>query len=174
MAYAGVFRRTPDGKVTLLTKDMTRPNGLAFSPDERTLYVAQSDETAALWRVFDVKPDGTIANRRVLLDVTSLTKTLTGLPDGMKLDSEGNLFATGPGGVLVITPRGSTSARFTPARQRELRIRRRRAHALHHRGHEPDARAAEGEGPRVLARADEAARERACRGVRGATPRGRY
>jgi gluconolactonase len=106
MKYAGVFRRGGDGKVTLLTRDMTRPNGLAFSPDEKLLYVAQSDETAAIWRVFDVKPDGTIANSRVLLDVTSMTKTKTGLPDGLKIDTEGNLFATGPGGVLVISPQG--------------------------------------------------------------------
>jgi gluconolactonase len=106
MAYAGVFRRTADGKVTLLTKDMTRPNGLAFSPDERLLYVAQSDATAAVWRVFDVRPDGTIGNSRILLDVTPMTKTRKGLPDGLKIDTEGNLFATGPGGVLVISPEG--------------------------------------------------------------------
>ncbi|MEO7274759.1 MAG: SMP-30/gluconolactonase/LRE family protein [Vicinamibacterales bacterium] len=106
MAYAGVFRRSGDGTVTLLTKDMTRPNGLAFSPDEKLLYVAQSDSTSAIWRVFDVKADGTIANSRVLLDVTALTKTKTGLPDGLKIDTEGNLWATGPGGVLVISPQG--------------------------------------------------------------------
>jgi gluconolactonase len=106
LPYAGVFRRSRSGAVTLLTKDMTRPNGLAFSPDEKLLYIAQSDPDAAVWRVFDVKPDGTLANSRVLLDVTSMTKSRQGLPDGMKIDSEGNLFATGPGGVLVITPQG--------------------------------------------------------------------
>jgi gluconolactonase len=106
MNYAGVFRRTPDGTVTLLTKEMTRPNGIAFSPDERRLYVAQSDPNAAIWRVFDVKGDGTIENGRILLDVTTLGKSRRGLPDGMKIDTAGNLFATGPGGVLVITPQG--------------------------------------------------------------------
>jgi gluconolactonase len=106
MNYAGVFRRSADGKVTLLTKDMTRPNGLAFSPDEKLLYVAQSDEKAAIWRVFDVKPDGTIDNSRVLLDVTAMTKTKTGLPDGLKIDGDGNLWAAGPGGVLVISRQG--------------------------------------------------------------------
>lgn len=104
--YQGVFRRSRSGEVTLLTKEMTRPNGLAFSPDEKLLYVAQSDPEAAIWRVFDVKADGTIGNSRVLLDVTSSVKTRKGLPDGMKVDTEGNLFATGPGGVLVITPQG--------------------------------------------------------------------
>ena len=106
MTYAGVFRRAADGTVTLLTKEMTRPNGLAFSPDERRLYVAQSDSAAAIWRVFDVKPDGTLENSRVLFDATALGKTRRGLPDGLKIDVSGNLFATGPGGVMVLTPEG--------------------------------------------------------------------
>ncbi|HEY7059733.1 MAG TPA: SMP-30/gluconolactonase/LRE family protein, partial [Vicinamibacterales bacterium] len=106
LSFAGVYRRIASGEVSLLTKDLTRPNGLAFSPDEKLLYVAQSDETAAIWRVFDVKPDGTIANGRVFFDATSMTKTKKGLPDGMKIDTEGNLFATGPGGVFIISPQG--------------------------------------------------------------------
>jgi gluconolactonase len=104
--FQGVFRRGRDGTVTLLTREMTRPNGLAFSPDEKLLYVAQSDSTAAIWRVFDVKPDGTLGASRVLFDSTAMTKTLKGLPDGLKIDTEGNLFATGPGGVLVLSPQG--------------------------------------------------------------------
>jgi gluconolactonase len=105
--FAGVYRASrKDGTVTLLTRDMTRPNGLAFSPDEKKLYIAQSDETAAIWRVFDMKPDGTIGNSRVLLDTTSMVKTHPGLPDGLKIDTDGNLWATGPGGVLIITPDG--------------------------------------------------------------------
>jgi gluconolactonase len=104
--YQGVFRAGRTGSLTLLTRDMTRPNGIAFSPDEKRLYVAQSDPQAAIWRVFDVKGDGTLGESRVLFDATSLTKTRKGLPDGMKIDSEGNLFATGPGGVLVISPQG--------------------------------------------------------------------
>jgi gluconolactonase len=106
--FAGIYRRTASGEVTLLTKDMTRPNGLAFSPDEKRLYVAQSDPSSAIWRVFDVKSDGTIENSRVLLDLTTMVKAKTrpGLPDGLKIDTEGNLFATGPGGVLVISPEG--------------------------------------------------------------------
>ena len=107
MDYAGVFRRTPDGTVTLLTREMTRPNGIAFSPDEKRLYVAQSDERAAIWRVFDVRPDGSIENSRVLFDATAMGRSRRGLPDGLKIDINGNLFATGPGGVLVITPDGT-------------------------------------------------------------------
>lgn len=106
MSYAGVFRRGGDGTVTLLTKDMTRPNGLAFSPDERRLYIAQSDQSAAIWRVFDVRSDGSIENGRLFFDATSLGKTRKGLPDGLKIDGDGNLFATGPGGVLVFSPQG--------------------------------------------------------------------
>jgi gluconolactonase len=104
--FQGVFRRGRDGAVTLLTREMTRPNGLAFSPDEKLLYVAQSDSAAAIWRVFEVKPDGTLGASRVLFDATAMTKTLKGLPDGLKIDTEGNLFATGPGGVLVLSPQG--------------------------------------------------------------------
>jgi len=85
---------------------MTRPNGIAFSPDYKTLYVAQSDPSAALWRAFDVQSDGSATNSRVLFDATSLAKTRRGLPDGFKVDQNGNLFASGPGGVLVISPKG--------------------------------------------------------------------
>lgn len=106
MDYAGVFRRDGKGQVTLLTKEMTRPNGLAFSPDEKRLYVAQSDQAAAIWRVFDVRPDGTLANSRVFFDATSMTKTRRGLPDGLKIDVDGNIWATGPGGVLIFSPDG--------------------------------------------------------------------
>ena len=106
MDFAGVFRRDTDGTVTLLTREMTRPNGLAFSPDERRLYVAQSDPKAAIWRVFDVKGDGTLENGRVLFDATAMVGTRPGLPDGLKIDTNGNLFATGPGGVLVFSPEG--------------------------------------------------------------------
>lgn len=104
--FAGVYRRGRDGTVTLLTREMTRPNGIAFSPDQRRLYVAQSDETAAIWRVFDVKPDGTLGEGRVLFDATSMVKSRKGLPDGLKIDADGNLFATGPGGVLILAPDG--------------------------------------------------------------------
>ena len=130
---------------------MTRPNGLAFSPDEKLLYVAQSDETAAIWRVFDVKPDGTIANSRVFFDATTMAKTKKGLPDGMKIDTEGNLFATGPGGVLVFSPQGKHLGTIvTGQATSQLRLRRRRAHAVHDRRLLRDARPTEGEGQGLL------------------------
>jgi gluconolactonase len=91
---------------------MTRPNGLAFSPDEKTLYVAQSDPARAIWNAFPVKDDGTLGERKLFADVTDLTKTLPGLPDGLKVDRQGNLFATGPGGVHVYTPDGKRLGRI--------------------------------------------------------------
>lgn len=109
--FCGVYRLTPDGTLTLECDTMTRPNGIAFSPDEKTLYVAQSDPKAPLWRAFTVAPDGTLtdgkAGGRVFFDATDLAKTRRGLPDGLKVDAAGNLFATGPGGVLVFAPDGT-------------------------------------------------------------------
>ncbi len=103
----GVFRATSDGTVTLLESELSRPNGLAFSPDETTLYVANSDPEHAIWMAYDVMEDGGIDNGRVFFDATSLVKEgLPGLPDGLKVDVNGNLFATGPGGVLVFSPEG--------------------------------------------------------------------
>ncbi|HEU0185079.1 MAG TPA: SMP-30/gluconolactonase/LRE family protein [Blastocatellia bacterium] len=108
--FCGVYRLSPkekDGKVTLLTKEITRPNGIAFSPDEKKLYVASSDPEKAIWMVYDVQPDGTIANGKVFFDATAWAKEKRpGLPDGMKVDKNGVVFATGPGGVHVFSPEG--------------------------------------------------------------------
>jgi gluconolactonase len=102
----GVYRVGTDGEVTLLTGELSRPNGLAFSPDERTLYVSNSDPERAIWMAYDVEPDGAIANGRVFFDATELAAERQGLPDGLKVDDAGNLFATGPGGVLVFDAAG--------------------------------------------------------------------
>ena len=110
--FNGVYRLSTDGKLTLLTKEMTRPNGIAFSPDERTLYVAQSDPQRAVWMSFPLREDGTIGPGRVFYDATSLVGKLPGLPDGMKVDRAGNLFATGPGGVHIFAPDGTLLGRI--------------------------------------------------------------
>lgn len=105
--FCGVYRLSQDGRVTLLTKEITRPNGIAFSPDETKLYVASSDPDKAVWMVYAVKPDGTLTDGRVFFDATAWVKEgKPGLPDGMKVDREGNLWATGPGGVHIFTPDG--------------------------------------------------------------------
>ena len=105
--FQGVYRLDTDGKVTLLDSTLTRPNGIAFSPDEQTLYVANSDPENPVWVAYDVDAEGYAANRRVFFDAAHLAaEGRPGLPDGLKVDISGNLFATGPGGVLVLSPNG--------------------------------------------------------------------
>ena len=105
--FQGVYRLSASGGVTLLTRELSRPNGIAFSPDETTFYVANSDPTHAIWMAYDVGSDGLLANGRVFFDATHLVERgLKGLPDGLKVDERGNLYATGPGGVLVLSPEG--------------------------------------------------------------------
>ena len=107
IGFSGVFRRTPDGQVTALVKDLTFPNGIAFSPDEKILYISNSDPARAIWMAYDVAADGTLANGRLFFDATDKVKAgKKGLPDGLKVDEHGNLFAGGPGGVLVFSPAG--------------------------------------------------------------------
>jgi gluconolactonase len=104
--FCGVYRLTKDGKLSLLTKDMSKPNGITFSPDEKTLYVANSDPEKAIWMAFPVKEDGTLGEGKVFFDATKSVANSKGLPDGMKADKDGNLFAAGPGGILVFSPAG--------------------------------------------------------------------
>ncbi|RYF72098.1 MAG: SMP-30/gluconolactonase/LRE family protein, partial [Cytophagaceae bacterium] len=101
----GVYRVTATGEVSLLISDLTRPNGLAFSPDFKTLYVAQSDDQQPIINAYPVLANGNVGAGRRIFDGTELKKKgLKGSPDGLKVDKQGNLWATGPGGVLVIAP----------------------------------------------------------------------
>lgn len=106
LEFQGVYRLGTDGEVTLLTRELSRPNGLAFSPDEQRLYVSNSDPEQAIWKFFDVSDDGLLENGRVLYDVTERVPGNPGLPDGMTVDTSGHLFATGPGGVYVFNGDG--------------------------------------------------------------------
>jgi gluconolactonase len=101
LPFQGVYKISPEGKLTLLAQDFDRPNGIALSPDEKTLYV---DDSARLHvRAFAVAPDGSISHGRILAELKSARQ---GVPDGMKVDRKGNLYVTGPGGVWVFDKRG--------------------------------------------------------------------
>ena len=109
--FNGIYRFA-NGKVQLLAKDLTRPNGIALSPDEKTLYVANSDEKRMIWMRYDVAADGTLQNGRVFFDATAVKED--GLPDGMKVDERGNVYATGPGGVWIFSPEGKHLGTIKP------------------------------------------------------------
>ena len=103
----GVYRLDPDGKVTLVEAGLTWPNGIILSPDERRLYITVSDPKHAVVMVYDRGREGAISNGRVFADMTAAVSDQNpGLPDGMGIDSSGNLFSTGPGGVHVFAPDG--------------------------------------------------------------------
>ena len=110
--FCGVYRVSPERRVDLLTADLIKPNGLAFSPDESVLYVSQSDPERAIWMRYPVKGDGKLEKGEVFQDVSEHAGRLPGLPDGFKVDERGNLFATGPGGVWVLSPQGKILGRI--------------------------------------------------------------
>ena len=103
----GVYRLAPDGDLHRVVDDFALPNGLAFSPDESVLYV--DDSAHKHIRAFDVRPDGSLGNSRVLLDMAS---DEPGVPDGLKVDVQGNVFCTGPGGVWVCRADGTLLGRI--------------------------------------------------------------
>jgi gluconolactonase len=105
--FQGVYRLSAKGELTLLSKELQRPNGLAFSPDEKTLYVANSEPERAVLMAFPVRPDGSLGHGKVFFDVTAAVgKQRPGLPDGLKVSTDGTVWATGPGGVLVYSSQG--------------------------------------------------------------------
>ena len=107
MAFNGVYLRRPDGSVVVVDDKLTFPNGLALTPDEKRLYVAVSDPAGPVIMAYDLGLDGLPVKSQIFFDAMALHKAGgPGLPDGMCLDTEGRLYATGPGGVLVITPGG--------------------------------------------------------------------
>ncbi len=109
--WHGVYRLSTEETVTLLTKEFTRPNGIGLSPDESTLYVAQSDKNKPIYQSFPINKDGTLGDGKILFDASGLLHD-PGMPDGMALDQKGNLWATGPGGVLILSPQGKLLGRI--------------------------------------------------------------
>ncbi|MEO1054125.1 MAG: SMP-30/gluconolactonase/LRE family protein [Bacteroidota bacterium] len=114
LAYQGVFRLDQDGTLTLLTDELSRPNGITLSPDQKTLYVANSDPERAIWMSYPIQEDGTLGDGSVFYDATSMTSVDPGLPDGLKVDSNGNVFATGPGGVWIFNKEGKVLGKIKP------------------------------------------------------------
>jgi len=110
--FNGVYRLAEDGEISLLTNQISFPNGIAFSPDEKLLYVAVSDREKPVLMLYDVKDDGLIENGRVFFDTEPWMESYSGVPDGLKVDQDGNVFATGPGGVNVFSPDGTFLGRI--------------------------------------------------------------
>jgi gluconolactonase len=100
--FQGVYKVRTDGQVVLLTDSITRPNGIALSTDEKQLFVANSDGAKPYWYVFDLTDGDSVINGRIFYDPSAAAKTDKGSPDGMKIDSKGNIYATGPGGVWIL------------------------------------------------------------------------
>lgn len=106
LSFQGVYLFRKNGELVLLTDELSRPNGIGLSPDEKILYVANSDPEKAIWMAYSLKDDGTIGEGKLFFNATPMTTGQKGLPDGLVVHSSGSIFATGPGGVLVFDPEG--------------------------------------------------------------------
>ena len=104
--FQGVYRLDTTGQVHLLVDSISRPNGIAFLPGEKTLLVANSDSSRPVWYAYNFNSHDSLVNGRIFYDATSAISTGKGLPDGMKVDHQGHVFATGPGGVFIFTSTG--------------------------------------------------------------------
>lgn len=110
--FQGVYKVKTTGEVILITDTLTRPNGIAFLPGEKTLLVANSDPAKPNWYAFDANQDGSFSNGRIFYSLAGYDKSLKGLPDGFKVDKNGNVFATGPGGVWIFSSSGKLLGRI--------------------------------------------------------------
>ncbi|MDQ8189507.1 SMP-30/gluconolactonase/LRE family protein [Roseibacillus persicicus] len=117
MPENGVYRWDPDGKVTQVIDDLVRPNGVTLSPDEKTLYIAQSHREAPHIISYPVDASLQPGEPNVLFDSSQLTPKLPGLPDGLKVDREGNIWSSGPGGVIVLNPEGKLLGQILTGRR---------------------------------------------------------
>lgn len=101
LGFQGVYLLDTNGLLQLIDADLTRPNGIALSPDESTLYVANSDPDRPIWMVYKINDQGLVISKKEFFNAADLVKTQKGLPDGLKVHQNGYLFATGPGGIFV-------------------------------------------------------------------------
>lgn len=110
--FCGVYRLDPSGALTLLTKQLARPNGIGLSPDQQTLYVAQSDPTNPLWMSFPIQPDKSLGEGKLLFHAKDYMGEYPGLPDGLAVSASGLIFGSGPGGIYILTPEGKLLGRL--------------------------------------------------------------
>jgi gluconolactonase len=110
--FQGVFRLATDGVLHAVVKELPAPNGLAFSPDGRVMYVANSERSRPVWMAYDVDENGAVTGARQFAEASAWMHPNENVPDGLKVDKWGNLFATGPGGVHVIAPDGTRLGRI--------------------------------------------------------------
>lgn len=107
LPFSGVYRLSSDGTLTLLADEIKAPNGIAFSPDEKTLYITDVNPARSAWLSYPVRADGTLGDGRVFFDATDLIERGEGGPDGIKVDIHGNLYGAGPGAVYIFAPDGT-------------------------------------------------------------------
>jgi gluconolactonase len=117
LSYQGVFCVTPDGNVKLVTDKISYPNGIALSPDNQYLYIANSDNEHKEWIKIKLNKEGLEASDSLFYRVTEEEGKLTGNPDGMKINSKGYIFASGPGGIWIFNPAGKVIARIYTGQQ---------------------------------------------------------
>jgi len=104
--YQGVYRIAKNGKITMLTDTLTRPNGIAFFPGGKTILIANSDPVKPYWYAYDIDKNGLFQRGRIFYSSLAASKIAAGMPDGMKITRTGIVFATGPGGIWVFTKTG--------------------------------------------------------------------
>ncbi|MEO8017237.1 MAG: SMP-30/gluconolactonase/LRE family protein [Pseudomonadota bacterium] len=112
LTFNAVFRVAKDGTISTVVTELEAPNGLGFSPDFKTLYVANATAKEPIWKAYAVKADGSLDKGRLFAEARSYVKEGDGVPDGLKVDIHGNVFATGPGGVHVFAPDGTRLGRI--------------------------------------------------------------
>lgn len=111
--FNGVYRQGTDGTVSVVDKEFHRPNGVALSPDERTLYVTQSDPKKAIINAYALDEKGNVTAKKLFADLTDLvSKESPGLPDGLTVASDGTIFTSGPGGIVVLSKDGKRLGRI--------------------------------------------------------------
>jgi gluconolactonase len=111
--FNGVFRVDTDGSVHLIDDALSFPNGIALSPDQGTLYVANSDPDKPIWMAYSLDAAGSVIERHEFANATDLVaEGAAGLPDGMAVTGDGHVFATGPGGVIVFRAEGKRLGRI--------------------------------------------------------------